>query len=419
LNSNQQQHNLAARLGLRTISSLRIPAYRIFFLGVLGQFASMSMQSVTGALLMYRLTGSAALLGTTALAHAVPMILFSMFGGAIADRVEKKHLLIFGLFASALLFLLLGLALTTGLLSQERSGSWWILVLQSFLVGCVFGIMMPARQAIIPEIVSRDHVMNAVALNMLGMNVLSLAGPAIAGFLIDSHGFAAVFYCMSGLNLYGAIMICFIPRTGTATVHAGSIISDIAAGFSYVKKDRRIMFVLAFTTLTVVLSMPFTQLLPIITDDILKVGATGLGVLMSVSGTGALVGSLALAVLPNKKRGLLVLSSGFIVGAALLVFALSRSMTISIAFILFIGLGQTLRGTVGSALLQSYTEPAYMGRVMSLLMMQWGMMSLVTFISGIIAEFAPVQWVIAGLAITLLITSLISFFLFSEIRRLD
>jgi MFS transporter, DHA1 family, staphyloferrin A biosynthesis exporter len=419
LNSNQQQHNLAARLGLRTISSLRNPVYRIFFLGVLGQFASMSMQTVTGSLLMYRLTGSAALLGTTALAHAVPMIVFSMFGGAIADRVEKKHLLIFGLFASALLFLLIGLALTTGMLSQERSGSWWILVLQSFLVGCVFGIMMPARQAIIPEIVSRDQVMNAVALNMMGMNVLSLAGPAIAGFLIDGPGFAAVFYCMSGLNLYGAIMICFIPRTGTATVHAGSIISDIAAGFRYVKKDRRIMFVLAFTTLTVVLSMPFTQLLPIITDDILKVGATGLGVLMSVSGSGALVGSLALASLPNKKRGLLVLSSGFIVGAALLVFALSRSMTISIAFILFIGLGQTLRGTVGSALLQSYTEPAYMGRVMSLLMMQWGMMSLVTFISGIIAEFAPVQWVIAGLAITLLITSLLSFFLFSEIRRLD
>ena len=123
--------------------------------------------------------------------------------------------------------------------------------------------------------------------------------------------------------------------------------------------------------------------------------------------------------MPNKKRGLLLLSSGIVVGAALLVFAFSRSWPLSLAFIVFVGLGQTLRGTIGSALLQSYTEPAYMGRVMSILMMQWGVMSLVTFGAGVVAQFVHVQWVIGTLSVALLIISLLAFFLYPKIRKLD
>ncbi len=411
--------NLAAVLGLRAVSSLRNAAYRIYFLGMLGQFASMNMQMITGSLLIYRLTGSSALLGTMSLAHALPMIFLSVFGGAIADRMQKKLLLMIGLWCSAGLALGIGLALETGILSAQKEGSWWILVLSSFLMGCIFGVMMPARQAIIPELVTRDQAMNAVALNMLGMNVLSLAAPAAAGFLIDAFDFHSVYFCMAGLNVYSAIMVAFIPHTSPIRNQTSSILEDIKQGFSYMKRDRAILFVLAFTTLVVVFSMPFQQLLPIYVDDILKVGATGMGVLMSVSGMGALFGSVGLAVLPNKKRGLLLLTSGMVVGAALLVFAFSRSWPLSLAFIVFVGLGHTLRGTIGSALLQSYTEPAYMGRVMSILMMQWGVMSLVTFAAGLVAEFVHVQWVIGGLSVALLITSVLAFFLYPRIRKLD
>jgi MFS transporter, DHA1 family, staphyloferrin A biosynthesis exporter len=406
-------------MGLRAVSSLRTPAYRVYFMGMLGQYASMNMQQVTGSLLIYRLTGSAALLGTISLANALPMIFLSIFGGAIADRMQKKQLLMVSLFCSALLTVAVGITLVTGYVSAQREGSWWVLMLSSFLMGCIFGIMMPARQAMIPEMVSRDQAMNAVALNMLGMNVLSLIGPAIAGFLIDGFGFAIVYFCMAGLNLYAGIMVSFIPHSSPVNNRTSSILSDIRNGFDYVKRDRSILFVLAFTTVVVVLSMPFAQLLPIYTDTILKVGATGLGVLMSVSGAGALVGSIGLASLPNRKRGLMLLSSGIVVGAALLVFAFSRSMPLSLVFIVFVGLGQTLRGTIGSALLQSYTEPAYMGRVMSILMMQWGVMSLVTFGAGIVAQFVHVQWVIGTLAMSLLIVSLAAFFLFPKIRKMD
>ncbi|MBN1190218.1 MAG: MFS transporter [Dehalococcoidales bacterium] len=403
----------------RIFGSLKNPVYRLLFLGMLGQFASMNMQMVTGSLLIYRLTGSSALLGTMSLAMALPMIFISLFGGAVADRVQKKGVLVFGLMSSAVVSLGIAIALTIGFLSRENSGSWWLLIFSAFLQGSILGFMMPARQAIIPEIINKELVMNAIALNWLGMNVLSLLAPGLAGVLIDNVGFDSVYYTMAGLNLYGGIMMIFLPRTSQVSQRAGNLIKDIKDGFIYIRKDNTIFFILIFTLLVVMLSMPFQQFLPIFTDDILKVGATGLGILMMVSGAGALAGSLVMAALPNRKRGLLLLFSGLLSGMALVVFAFSSSWTLSLAVVVFIGLAHTLRGTLGSTLLQAYTESAYMGRVMSILMMQWGVMSLCTFFAGLVAEIAPVQWVIGSLAMVLITFSILALLFNHSVKRLD
>jgi MFS family permease len=417
--SGERPSGAASIYNLSTISSLQNPVYRLYFLGMLGQFASMNMQMVAGSMLIYRLTDSSGLLGTMSLANAVPMILISMFGGAIADRVQKKRVLVIGLTASAAISLFVALALTTGHLSKAVPGSWWILIFSSFLQGCVMGITLPARQAIIPEIVSREHAMNAVALNMLGMNVLSLFAPGVAGFLIDGFDFKAVYFTMTALNIYAAVTIAFVRHTSVISNQTGNILDDIKKGLKYMGQDRTIFFVLMFTLMVVVLGMPYQNLLPIYVDDILHVGATGLGVLMSVSGVGALVGSIVLASLPSKKRGLLILCGGLLSGASLVFFAFSRSWGLSLGLIVFIGLGQTIRGTVSSALLQSYTRPEFMGRVMSILMMQWGVMSLCTFGAGLLAEIVPVQRVVGGFAVALIIVSILSLFFIPRIRRLD
>jgi MFS family permease len=419
LKTNESRGNRFASLSNRTFSSLKNPVYRLYFLGMLGQFASMNMQMVTGSLLIYRLTGSAALLGTMSLANAVPMIVISIFGGAIADRIQKKQILILGLILSALVSLGIALALSTGHLSRENEGSWWILMASSFVQGIIMGLMMPARQSIIPEIVNKEHAMNAVALNNLGMNVLSLAAPALAGFMVDAFDFSSVYYTMTGMNFYAAIFICFVPHTSRITSSGESILRDIREGFEYILRQRMILFILAFTLIAVILSMPYRQLLPIFVDDILKVGATGMGVLLSVSGAGAMVGSLVIASMPNKKRGLLLLASGLISGIALLCFSFSNMWGLSLAIIIFVGLGQTIRGTIGNALLQSYTEPAYMGRVMSILMMQWGVVSLCTFLAGVLAEIMPVQWVLGGLASLLIVSVILALAFVPRIRKLD
>jgi MFS family permease len=386
---------------------------------MLGQFASMNMHIVTGSLLLYRLTGSAALLGIMSLVVAVPMLFLSLFGGAIADRVQKKQVLILGLISSAVVSLGVALALSTGYLSRDNAGSWWILIATAFLQGTIMGLMMPARQAIIPEIVSREQVMNAVALNTLGMNVLRLLAPAVAGFLIDAYDFKAVYYAMTGMNIYAAGFILFIPPTSQTTTHGGNILADIQEGLQYILREKTVLLILAYTLVVVVFSMPYQQLLPIFVDDILKVGATGMGVLMSVSGAGAMVGSLILASLPNKRRGVILLASGLVSGLALASFSLSSSWGISLALIVFVGLGQTGRITMSNTLLQTYVEGEYMGRVMSIFNMEWGLVSLGTFAAGLMAETISVRWVVGGFALILTILSMLALFLVPRLRKLN
>jgi MFS family permease len=169
----------------------------------------------------------------------------------------------------------------------------------------------------------------------------------------------------------------------------------------------------------VVLAMPFQQLMPIFTDDILKVGPPGMGLLMSISGAGALIGSLFLAVMPGKKRGLMLLISGIVAGAALTVFSFSAIMGVSMVVIFFIGLAQSFRNTIGNTLLQAYTENAYMGRVMSIMNMQWGLMSVCTFLAGILAETVPVQWILGSLSILLVALCVIFLAVFKNVRRVE
>jgi len=379
----------------------------------------MNMQMVAGSYLIYHLTGSAALLGTLSLAHAVPTIVLSLFGGAIADRVQKKGILFLGLLLSSAVSLGVAITLTTGFLSRENTGSWWILMLSSLLQGIIMGLMMPARQSIIPEMVSREQAMNAVALNTLGMNVLSLVAPAAAGFFIDAFGFAAVYYTITGLNIYAAVFMFFIPHTHQIAIHEGNILADIRDGFKYMLRKRIILVILIFTLFFVLLSMPYRQLLPIFVDDILKVGATGMGVLMSASGAGAMIGSLVLANLPSKNRGVILLVSGLLSGVALLGFSFSTSWFGSLAFLFFVGLGQTGRVTSSNALLQSYVEGEYMGRVMSIFMMEWGLVSLCTFVAGLMAEVIPVQWVVGGFALLLVVISILALSFTPSIRKLE
>ncbi len=404
---------------LRILTSLKNSSYRLYLFVTIAHFAAMSMQMFTSPLLIYRLTGSTALLGTMSLVSSAPMIIVSIFGGAIADRVSKKKIMITALIGLAVVSTLIGLSLSSGMLSREHPESWWMLFVASAIQGCIMGLMMPALQAIIPEIVDRDQLMNAIALNSMGMNVLQLLSPAIAGPIIDRFNFQAVYFSMTGLYLVGALLVVFITARKQIVAGGTRIMADIQQGFQYIRKDSMILLILFFTLVVTVLAMPYQQFLPVFYDDILKIGATGGGLLMSVSGVGALVGSLILATLPNKKRGIMLLASGILSGVALVIFSFSSHLYLSLIVIFFIGLAQTFRMTIGSALVQAYTQGAYMGRVMSILNMQWGFMSLCTFLAGIIAEKVNVQWVLGSLAMILIAISLVFIIFTTNIRKVE
>ncbi len=404
---------------LRTFSSLKSPVYRLYFSGIMGQRAAMNMQMIARSYLVYELTGSAAILGLLSLCHALPVLFFSIFGGIMADRIQKKYVLLVGLAGSALLSLGVALALSFGYLSSENAGSWWVLAVASVIQGTIMGLMIPSRQTIIPEIVEDEQLMNAISLDSTGMNTLRLMAPALSGFLIDAFDYGAVYYVMTAMYTAGTICIILMPLTGKMVGSAGNALDDIKEGFRYIKHETTILLLLTFTLFVVVLSMPYMTLLPIFAEDVLKVGASGMGVLVSVSGVGAMTTSLILASLPNKKRGLMLLFSGLVLGVALTVFSFSDSWPLSLVVIVFVGLGQAGRMALGNTLIQYYVEDIYRGRVMSIYIMQFGLTSFGSAGAGLLAEGVGAQWALGGFAMALVLVSLLALVFLPRIRKLD
>lgn len=404
---------------LRTFSSLKNHVFRLYFCGMVGMMAGMNMRMMARSLLIYRITGSAAILGVMSLIHAIPMLALSLFGGVIADRVQKKYVLLVCLAGEVLVSLGFALALATGYLSAEHTRWWWILGVDSLLHGIIMAFIMPSRQAIVREIVGEEQLLNAISLGSLEMSALRLLGPALTGFLIDAFDFAAVFYVMTGMYLMSVVFIALMPRTSTTTISGGSALADIKEGLNYIRHETIILLILLFTVFVVILSMPYMLLMPIFADDILKVGASGMGVLMSVSGIGAIVGSLVLASLPNKKRGVMLLVSSLLLGLALVGFSFSSSWHLSLALIIFVGLGQTGRMALSNTLLQYYAEREYLGRVMSIHMLEFGLSSLGTFAAALLAEAMGVQWAVGGFAMVLVFLSLLALAFVPRLRRLD
>ncbi|HUV43636.1 MAG TPA: MFS transporter [Dehalococcoidales bacterium] len=404
---------------LKTFSSLKNRVFRIYFVAMLCQTAPMHMQMFARSFLVYQLTGSAAILGALALANAVPMLLLSLFGGVIADRVQKKHVVFAGHIVSAAVSLGVALTLTTGYLSVENTGSWWVLMVASAFQGAIMGLTMPSREAIIREIVTAEQLLNAISLNTMGMNSLRLFAPGLTGILIDVFDFDSVYYVMTGLYLLAALFMAILPHTSRTTTGSVNVLAEVKEGFRYIRGQTTILFVLLFLLLGIVLSMPYSLLMPVFCVDILKVDVKGMGILLSVSGAGAVFGSLVLASLPNKKRGLMMLGSTLLLSLALTAFSFSASWNASLALIIFVGLGQSGQMTLAGTLIQYYVDPAYLGRVMSILMMQFGLISFSTFAAGLLTEVVGVQWAVGGFAMGLILLSVLVLAFVPRLRNLD
>ena len=404
---------------IHTFTSLRNGNFRLYFIGMIGQWGSMNMGMLARSWVVYEISDSGIVLGLAALANAVPMILLSLWGGAIADRLHKKYILIVAMLASAVVSAAVGVTLSVGYLSDTVPGSWWILIAASVLQGGIMGLMMPARQSIIAEIVEPQDLMNAVSLNMMGMNTFRILAPAATGFMMAAFGFAAIYYIMGGLYAFGAVCIMYLPRTAQKLSSGGSAWRDIIDGFSYIRREKTMLHILVFTLIGMICGMPFMQLMPMITRDILHVGESGQGILMSVSGVGAIVGSLALASGFRHRRGLTMIVTGLVNAIALAFFGFSQMWWLSLLTVVFVGFGQTGYRAAGNTLVQHYTEPEYRGRVMSFIMMGIGFSSLGTFFAGILAQGFGVQWAIGGLAVLFAIVS-VGYLMFSDrLRNLD
>lgn len=404
---------------LKTFESFKVPAYRIYFLSHIGQWAAMSMEMMARSLLVYRLTGSGTMIGVLALVQVVPQLVMGLFGGTLADRVQKRNILIISQMITGCISLILALSLMTGYLNAENPGSWWVLFLTSVGQGALMGMMMPARIAIIPEIVSGERVMNAVSITSIGQTAFQLAGPAIAGFLIVRYDFTSVYFLVTGMYVLSTVFTFWLPRTGTPSRRAGGTFREALEGFRYIRRETVFAMIVVFGMCHMISGMPYQQLAAIFTEDILKVGADGLGVLMTVSGTGAAVASFILASLPNRKRGLLLLFSGIVMSVPLIVFSFSRNYWLSMAMMPFLGMGPAMHGALTGTLIQYYASPEYRGRVQSFTAMGASVAGFGTFFAGVLSDTVGVQWAVGSMAMFLTVVTL-GLFLFSRrLRELE
>ena len=406
----------------RTFTSFDNPVYRLYYLSMVGHWSSMNMQMFARNLLVWYITGSGAILGILALANAIPMILLTLPGGVLADRMQKKYIIQVCQVISIVITAATTVALVIGYLSPDHPESWWVLAVSGLLQGAVMGFMMPARTAIVSEIVKPKQLMNAISMNNMGMNIFRIASPALAGFLVDVFDFWVVYAVMTVMIILSTVCIFFVPPTGTPSkaTHARNSFSDVLEGWRYLKGEKTLLIVLVFCVIALILGSPYGNLLPMFADaSILNISATTLGFLMTVSGVGAICGSLILASLHNRGRGKILIFSVLMLSVVLIVFSFSRWLSLSMVVIAFIGLGSTIQMALGNSLIQYYVDAAYRGRVMSFLMLGFGLSSLGSFFAGILAEGIGAPWAVGSLAIALFIVTLVIMVAVPRLRKLD
>ena len=374
---------------------------------------AMQMQMIARGYLTYDLTGSPALLGLVSAGFALPMLLLALFGGAFADRLERKRIIQWGQAGAALIALFVALSITTGTVT------WYHLLAASMLQGAVFSFLMPARQAIIPQLVGQGQLTNAMALNAMGMSATTLLAPAVAGALYVAINPDGVYYVITAMCVGALLLTGLLPKLtgGTGTGRAG-VLNDIRAGLSYIRRTPLVMALLIIGLTSTVLAMPFRFLLPVFVVDIYQMGPEAMGLMVSMMGLGSLGGSLFIAALGNWQRGRLLILSAFLSGLALLLVALLPFYLVALGLMVLLGLGDAGRRTLNQSLIMEVSEDQYRGRVMSVFMTNFALIPLGVLPAGLAAEFLGGQRAVGLLAGLLIAATAIILVTRKELRDL-
>ena len=386
--------------------SLKLRDYRYLWFSQLAAFTGMQMQIVAQGLLAYQLTGSYASVGIVMLGSGIPQMFLSLVGGAVADRVNKRNLVIGVQLGTAVL------ALTVAVLTATDVITIPMLFVAGMIQGTLFAFNLPARQALLAEIVPHDQLVNAVALNNVAMNSTRVAGPAVAGVMIAAWGVDAAFFAQAFMYLF---VIGFLARLPASRSHLagastrGSVLAEISIGLRYIwaSKSLRLLMFMAFVP--TILGMPYITLLPGFAVDELGLEADSYGFMFTVTGIGAIVGSLTIATLTAyPRKGLLQVMAGAGFGMALALLGLLASAFGyggAIAALVLLGLCSTMYQTLNATMVMSEARPEFYGRVMSVYMLTFSVFPLMAAPIGIVADAitAATTFIVLGIGIIVFI----------------
>lgn len=388
-----------ARFGSGMFAALQFRDYRLLWTGNVVTQTGQWMQQVALGWLVLDLTGSATYLGMVGFARGIPMLFMSLPAGVLADRVDRRKLLLVAQLAAACMALVLAVLVVTGLVRP------WHVLVTSFLSGTAMAFIFPVRQALAPSLVPRENLANAVALNSAGQNSTRVVGPSLAGVLISLIGTAGCFFLQAGSLVWAAVLSSLLPkRPRSAAARASG--SNLRDGLRYISANPTLAALIGLAAAPTVLAMPFQQMLPVFATDVLHTGAAGLGLLMAASGVGALLGSLAYAAvgrLGNEGMALIGSASGF--GLALCLFAASSWVPLSFVLVAVASGISAFYMAMNNTLIQMSVSDEMRGRVMAVYLMTWGLMPFGTLPMGALADAFGAPWAVAigGMASTALV----------------
>lgn len=353
-------------------SLLEHPVFATYYVGNIGFFFGMNMMIILRGWLVFELTERASALGLIMATVALPMLVLAPIGGVVADRVDKRTLLIWTQSTLTIVNLVNTVFVWAGVIQ------FWHLLVMSVLSGAAFSFNMPGRQALVPTLVPRERLMNAMSLTTAAMNASRVVAPALGGALIEPLGMGGAFAVCTAFYAVAVVTTAMLPPAPPVRRETEfTFFEDFKGGFAYIRTDQLVLGLLLFATVPAVFAMPYQTLMPVFADKVWGVGEVGLGLLQAAAGLGGLVGALVVANLDAyPRKGRLLIWSTVAFGAFVAAFALSPSFYPALFFIAATGLVSMVGMTVTNTSIQLVIPDHVRGRVMSVMMMTFGLMPL-------------------------------------------
>lgn len=377
---------------IRPWASLLFRDYRLMWIASVFTAAAIQVRNVASLYQVYEISGSALQLGITGFLQAFPFVIFGLFAGAVADSFDRKKLLVATMVVQLIPSLLLGVLTMTGAVQ-----AWHVYTL-GFIGALVEVFNWPARSALIPRLVPRSYLMNAMTLNTIIIQTSFLLGPAIGGVLIDQTGLVSTYFTTIGMLLPAGFAILAMRTSGVPEGERRHVnLRSIFEGIEFIWIQRIILslFLLDFGVTLVGFYRP---ILPILAADVFKTGASGLGVLYGAPSAGAIMGSLAVLMVGDvERKGVMVVIAALIFAASLALLGVSQGFSMAVVATLILGFSDSLSVTIRRTVVQLLAPDGMLGRASSLITI----FAQATNGLGAILAGAAAQWIGAPNALLL------------------
>ncbi len=371
------------------------------------------MQMVARGILVYDMTNDPLITGIVGMGFAPSLLVVSLYGGVLGDRVERRMLIQISQAANGVLAGIVAILLFSGSLV------WGHLFAISVAQGAMFALQMPARQAAVPSLVGKNQLPNAFALNAMAMSMMTLIAPALAGVLYESIGPENVYVMVSVVMLSAVIFTSLVPKMPPpVSVIKQSVMENILGGFRYIGQNKLILNLMVYSVIVALLSMPFRMLVQVYAKDVYGSDASEVGILLTALGLGGLVGTITIANLrKGHRRGWIVLGGAILASASLGLIVAVPVYAAGILGMVGMGLAEQARWALGQSLMMESTTDEYRARVMSVLMMTFGLMPLGMLPLGYAIKEFGARPAVGFTAVVLLVFSLAAIIFMPRLRR--